>query len=782
GPQGVFLPGQKGVPRRPRKREEKAAWIPKEGLEFADLITRHLEPLSPVEATLAQKRKGQVVPGPAPFHAQSRSPQVLEQRGCISSPHPVRSQQVPQAEDAGPPPCRAPSCPGSRPCRYGEACPPPSPGKSSLATTSPFPEKAQGRDVPLSPEVEEFGGSESCVYAWIVQGADYVLRRSRRPGPELLGAKGRMRSRVGLTSTQTEPPLAPVPLPLHTGSEDKLQDMGRNPRGPRHQQVNRWSPDPTPEQFKTSPHGEGRGQPEDREAPAWSKEHWQWRFPEVQKERRDSCTPGRKTCPRKWTVRQTPARDARVGADHSHWARVAILTVWKFILSFQPGAIESRVLGPGCHMMVGALSCERVQRKASAEEPSPAIRLVPDPRDKMRKTIPSSYEGSDVLLLSRPLKQDVTVLRLSGVATEHSSWGTSSCKLGIGPVPRKGPSGSVLLFSIIVVEPQAAVDPHSPTRLLVRIEASCPPSVSSSPGALPMNNMKKGTEDNNRERDPRGWPSRPRMRPQLLTLPSLPRSCLIGAVNLKSSNRNPVVQEYESVELSCIITDSQTNDPRIEWKKIQDEQTTYVFFDNKIQGMILWSSRDLAGRAELLGKTSLKIWNVTRTDSALYRCEVVARHDRKEIDEIVIELTEGEGYPRPHYSWYRNDVPLPTDSRANPRFRNSSFLFNPDTGTLVFSAIHKEDSGQYYCIASNDAGSARCEEQDMEVLGICCAYRRGYFINNKQNGESYKNPGKPDGVNYIRTDEEVRQPRGCSVPSREDDIPLRTKQVRRRDF
>lgn len=41
------------------------------------------------------------------------------------------------------------------------------------------------------------------------------------------------------------------------------------------------------------------------------------------------------------------------------------------------------------------------------------------------------------------------------------------------------------------------------------------------------------------------------------------------------------------VELSCIITDSQTNDPRIEWKKIQDDQTTYVFFDNRIQGMTL---------------------------------------------------------------------------------------------------------------------------------------------------------------------------------------------------
>ncbi|CAI9166921.1 unnamed protein product [Rangifer tarandus platyrhynchus] len=288
-----------------------------------------------------------------------------------------------------------------------------------------------------------------------------------------------------------------------------------------------------------------------------------------------------------------------------------------------------------------------------------------------------------------------------------------------------------------------------------------------------------------------------RRRPSLVLLLLVVRGCLIRAVNLKSSNRSPVVQEFESVELSCIITDSQTNDPRIEWKKIQDEQTTYVFFDNKIQG-------DLTDRAELLGKTSLKIWNVTRTDSALYRCEVVARNDRKEIDEIVIELTvqvkpvapvcrvpravpvgkaatlscqEGEGFPRPHYSWYRNDVPLPTDSRANPRFRNSSFVLNPETGTLVFSAVHKEDSGQYYCIASNDAGSARCEEQDMEVYdlniggiiggvlvvltvlalitgGICCAYRRGYFISHNRNGESYKNPGKPDGVNYIRTDEE----------------------------
>lgn len=56
-----------------------------------------------------------------------------------------------------------------------------------------------------------------------------------------------------------------------------------------------------------------------------------------------------------------------------------------------------------------------------------------------------------------------------------------------------------------------------------------------------------------------------------------------------------------------------------------------------------------------------------------------------------LHCQESEGYPRPHYSWYRNDVPLPTDSRANPRFRNSSFLLNSETGTLVRSLLRRED-------------------------------------------------------------------------------------------
>uniref|UniRef100_A0A803VRE1 Junctional adhesion molecule 3 n=71 Tax=Neoaves TaxID=3078114 RepID=A0A803VRE1_FICAL len=272
--------------------------------------------------------------------------------------------------------------------------------------------------------------------------------------------------------------------------------------------------------------------------------------------------------------------------------------------------------------------------------------------------------------------------------------------------------------------------------------------------------------------------------------------CRLLAVELTSSNTKPVVQEFQSVELSCIIKSTVTPDPRIEWKKIRDGETSYVFFDNKMQG-------DFVTRAEILSRTSLVIKNTTRMDTATYRCEVAAPSDTKTIDEINIQLTvqvkpmtprcsvpkavpvgksaslhchENEGFPKSTYSWYRNSEPLSPDSKSS-KSHNSSYTLNPATGTLVFHAVHKGDTGRYSCIATNDAGFAKCEEQEMEVydlniggiiggvlvvlavlvlitLGICCAYRRGYFANGKESGESYKTPAKPDGVNYIRTDDE----------------------------
>ncbi|XP_072012870.1 junctional adhesion molecule C isoform X2 [Engystomops pustulosus] len=212
--------------------------------------------------------------------------------------------------------------------------------------------------------------------------------------------------------------------------------------------------------------------------------------------------------------------------------------------------------------------------------------------------------------------------------------------------------------------------------------------------------------------------------------------CTVMAVDLYSANTNPEVQEFQRVELSCVIKHTNTDNPRVEWKKIRNGDISYVFFDNIIQG-------DLKNRAEIKGGISLVIFNASRTDTGRYRCEVAAAEDQKRFSEITINLTvtvkpvvpqckvpksvpvgksavmhcqEKEGYPSSVYRWYRNGDPLPDDSKSNPKFLNSSFMQNISSGTLVLGSVNKGDIGQYYCIASNAAGSARCEAQLLEVF------------------------------------------------------------------
>ncbi|XP_034167363.1 junctional adhesion molecule 3B [Pangasianodon hypophthalmus] len=271
----------------------------------------------------------------------------------------------------------------------------------------------------------------------------------------------------------------------------------------------------------------------------------------------------------------------------------------------------------------------------------------------------------------------------------------------------------------------------------------------------------------------------------------------ILAVILKTANPSPWANEFDSIELSCLIQSISTTGPRIEWKKIKNAKTSYVYFENKISG-------DLENRAKIREPATLVILNATRLDTALYRCEVTAPEDSKNFDEIVINLTirvkpvtprcsvptsvpvgksaeltcvENEGSPKSRYQWFRNKEEIPMDPKSSPKFFNSSYMLNGETGVLKFSAVRKEDSGQYYCRAKNEAGVAECHPQMMEVydlnvvgivlgvlvvvvvllciiVGICCAYRRGFFASEKQTGSNYKAPGKADGVDYIRTDDE----------------------------
>ncbi|XP_056253956.1 junctional adhesion molecule 3B [Seriola aureovittata] len=283
----------------------------------------------------------------------------------------------------------------------------------------------------------------------------------------------------------------------------------------------------------------------------------------------------------------------------------------------------------------------------------------------------------------------------------------------------------------------------------------------------------------------------------LLTLLSTHCYLSVLAVVLKTNNNSPWTDEFDKIELSCMIESITTTNPRIEWKKITNDGPSYVYFDKKISG-------DLENRAVIREPATLLITNATRSDTAKYRCEVTAADDHKSFDEIVIDLVvrvkpvvpkcsvpksvpfgksaelscvEEEGFPKSEYQWFKNREEVPDDPKTSLKFFNSSYTLDAETGTLKFNAVRKEDAGDYFCRAKNDAGYSECAPQKMEVydidvvgiilgvlvvvvvllcitVGICCAYKRGYFSSQKQTGNNYKVPAKGDGVDYVRTEDE----------------------------
>ncbi|XP_027029806.1 junctional adhesion molecule 3B isoform X1 [Tachysurus fulvidraco] len=259
--------------------------------------------------------------------------------------------------------------------------------------------------------------------------------------------------------------------------------------------------------------------------------------------------------------------------------------------------------------------------------------------------------------------------------------------------------------------------------------------------------------------------------------------CVTFAVILRTTNKDVWANEFESIEMTCLIESISTNNPRIEWKKIKNGVPSYVYFQKKISG-------DLENRALLREPANLLILNASRSDSALYRCEVAAIEDQKPFDEILISLAvrvkpatprcsvpnsvtagsstelrcmESAGYPLSQYQWFRNNEELPEDPKTSVRFYNSSYVMNTETGTLKFRLVRKEDTGEYHCQARNDAGYAKCAAQLMEVYdfdigmmvlkivagviafivltaGLCVAHKHGYCSCREHTENDYKVP------------------------------------------
>uniref|UniRef100_A0A669DVY5 Ig-like domain-containing protein n=1 Tax=Oreochromis niloticus TaxID=8128 RepID=A0A669DVY5_ORENI len=223
---------------------------------------------------------------------------------------------------------------------------------------------------------------------------------------------------------------------------------------------------------------------------------------------------------------------------------------------------------------------------------------------------------------------------------------------------------------------------------------------------------------------------------------------------------------FPATELTCLIESISTNNPRIEWKKIKNGVSSFVYSQNKITG-------DLENRAQLIEPANILIFKTTRSDTAEYRCEVTAIDDQKDFDEILISLEVRVKPVVPRCSVPEavkvgtstelrclENFPLPQDPKNSAKFANSSYSINPDTGGLKFRRVRKEDAGEYYCQAKNDAGHAQCPTQimevyDVDILGIflkvfgavvaflclafsiCYSYKRGCF-HKKALMEGYK--------------------------------------------
>ncbi|KAJ7395340.1 hypothetical protein BTVI_155847 [Pitangus sulphuratus] len=106
----------------------------------------------------------------------------------------------------------------------------------------------------------------------------------------------------------------------------------------------------------------------------------------------------------------------------------------------------------------------------------------------------------------------------------------------------------------------------------------------------------------------------------------------VSGISIKTDNENVKAEEFKEAILSCKYTFSKGRSLRIEWKKIQPQGVSFVYYNGEFTG-------DLRGRAEMLN-TGIRIRNVTRRDSGTYRCEISVKSEEGQLlGEATIALT-----------------------------------------------------------------------------------------------------------------------------------------------
>lgn len=242
----------------------------------------------------------------------------------------------------------------------------------------------------------------------------------------------------------------------------------------------------------------------------------------------------------------------------------------------------------------------------------------------------------------------------------------------------------------------------------------------------------------------------------------------VWAFSVTTSTPDVEGNPNDSKLLSCQYTADFGNDVRVEWKfKDLKGSQTYVYYDKAI-------TEQFAPRVKFLDG-NLRFEQLLPKDSGVYDCEVSGNGKFGEArvkltvlvppavpmckvpssvttgKQAVLTCQDSVGSPPPTYTWYKDGVALPTDPKTMVGFKNLTYNLLPATGKLEFGKASKIDTGSYYCVAKNKAGtSQQCRTTKMEVrdlntggivagviifllllallgFGIWYAYKKGYI-------------------------------------------------------
>lgn len=242
----------------------------------------------------------------------------------------------------------------------------------------------------------------------------------------------------------------------------------------------------------------------------------------------------------------------------------------------------------------------------------------------------------------------------------------------------------------------------------------------------------------------------------------------VWAFSVTSAKSHVEPNLNDGIDLSCQYSADFGTDARVEWKfrDLKGSQK-FVYYKGEI-------TDQFASRVSLYGN-NLRFAKVIPKDNGVYICEVSGK-DKFGFTEVKLtvmvppgvplckvpaSVTTGRqarltcqdsvGSPPPTYKWYKDGVPLPTDPKTMTGFKNLTYSLNPQNGNLEFARASKMDTGSYYCVAENKAGSPQqCRAAKMEVrdlntggivagviifllllallgFGIWYAYKKGYI-------------------------------------------------------